>query len=202
MARVIFVMFIFIIFAIAEVTHPISNNAVRENRTLRSMLLLEKSVKVTKVKRAKVHLIKELAEEDENSANLSESELAELKENPMLETCVYFTFESKMDLPTLISRSEILKGSKIEKIVMKDFCDDYWVTPNFPEEVLRESDGVNKMWERDSSVHILLMVAIKKGTTENKTYRFYGCVGLSGLPTNRLGTILRIDEHDKRILTE
>jgi len=193
-----YALLMFVIFLIPQVSHGREQQALGENRTVRSMLLLDNSVKITKVEKARVYTEKDLAEKEEEAKGLDESELAELSANPPRQTIVYFTFESTTDLQGLMSHSEILKTARVKKVTMKDFCADYWIVPKFPADVLRESDGVSLSWLRDSKVFNLYLVPTRIRIGDRKTYRFYGCVFMHGEASSGINPSIQIDAEGKR----
>ena len=198
-----FALLIFIIFLIPHISHGSEAQALGANRPIRSLLLLDKSVEITNVSRARVRLDLDLAGEDGNFKHLDKSKLDDLSRDPTGEssvyfTLVYFTFESTTDLQGLMSHSEVLKTEKVKKVTMKDSFADSWVVPAFPVDVLREADGVSVAWLRDAKVLDLCLVPTREGIGDKKHYKFFGCVVVYDQPTSGNVPELQIDHNGKR----
>jgi len=143
-------------------------------RPIRDLLLLEQSVKLSKVKRGEVWMYRELAEDlpelsaadlakDTELAEIAASEKLDLIKDPPGDYCCYFSFESNLDLPGMMARCATLKDAKIEKVCLGDIFQDYWIAPRFPDTALKNTDGVRQSWHRDEKIFLAVFNGVSCG---------------------------------------
>jgi hypothetical protein len=170
---------------------------LRENRSIRSLLLLDKNVQIEKIVKGRVYIDEYLTEDSESMKDSDDSDSLALIEKPPDSTCVYFSFDCKLKLKELMSHSSILKNTKLERLSMQSFVERYWIVPKFPEGVLRETDIAFATWYRDDRVHLMYLVASRIGSGDDEIFRYYGCVSINYGPMNGPLPELRFDNEGK-----
>lgn len=187
------------------------NHEPETKRPIRDLLLLENSVKLSKVKRGEVWMKEELAEEladfsaeelanDKELAEIAASEKLRLIKYPPGEFCCYFSFESDLDLQGFMARCATLKNEKIQKkVCLNDVLIDFWIAPKFPDKALQNTDGVQGAWHRDDRIYLLYLTALPVIGGNGKKHVFYGCCKIKYMPTNGAPPPLGFDKQGKLI---